>query len=286
MDHLTLLEELSEIYRSYPQICVEYMGESVLGKGIPVVRMGEGERVSVYVAGMGGNDHCGTALLLRWIKEYVSLLEGNRKICRFTADYLFQTRTVYVIPMLNPDGIDYACHGPEKDHVLYERVRAMNGGSDDFSAWRANGRGVDLRYNFREGFDEHRNTAFQRGILGGASEGFGGESPESEPEIGHFCNFLRYIQPDRLVLHVQEGERGLRCSTTAEREQRASELESIFSRMTGIGARGQEDALSQFIAHETAAVGCSLGLGVPRRGEDFALYGTLREFLFSAPTMI
>ncbi len=285
MDHFMLLEELSEIYRTYPKISVEYMGESVMGRGIPVVRMGEGDQISVYVGGMSGTDRCSTPLLMRWIGEYAALLEGNQRICRFSADYLFQTRTVYVIPMLNPDGVEYVRHGVDPSHVLYERILSMNGGQTDFSSWRANGRGVDLQYNFKEDFEEQRQLAAERGILGGAPEGFGGESPESEPEVGHFCNFLRYICPDHLVLHIREGDRGLRCVASSKREN-STVIESIFARMTGIGARGRVDAVSQFAAQQTSAMGCSISLGTPGQGNGFGIYAALREFLFSAPTLI
>ncbi len=286
MDHQALLEELSELYRTYPKLFIEYMGESVFNRGIPVVRMGEGEKTFLYLGGVSGTDRVSPRILLRWIREYAGLLEGKKRIFHCTADYLFQTRTVYVIPMLNPDGADYSLHGPGRDNVLYDRLLSMNGGREDFGSWRANGRGVDLRYNFSSAFENHRAEWEQKGILGGGPEGFGGESAESEPEIGHLCNFLRYFRPMQMILHLHEGERGLRCYAPKELLGRGEDIEGVFARMTGFGSRGEEDPVAACCAEEQQTMACSLGVGADGGDRGFALYTQLREFLFSVPTML
>ena len=43
----------------------------------------------------------------------------------------------------------------------------MNGGSEDFTRWQANVRGVDLNHNYDAGFDAYKQLEPSLGITGG-----------------------------------------------------------------------------------------------------------------------
>ncbi len=287
MDNRSYMEYLEALISEYPEISLTYLGESIMGRGIPMLTIGEGEKAYLYVSGQSGTDMVGSAILLRWVKEYASLYRGGRRIYRTRADYLYRTRTVYLVPMLNPDGAEYVRRGVGEDHLLYERLIGMNGGSADFSGWRANGRGVELSRNYGYGFTDRKREESERGILGGASCGYSGESSESEPEVGSLCNWIRYNEGLRMVLHLHEGDRSLRCVGALGSEPRTEGAENAFSRMIGIGSRGKEDPMTCFCAQEMGILGCSLGIGgASDRAELFSRYAEVRELLFCAPTMV
>ena len=110
--------------------------------------------------------------------------------------------------MLNPDGADYAIHGVKEDNPLRERVLKMNGRSEDFSRWQANARGVDLNHNYDAGFWEYKRLEAEQGIACGAPTRYSGEMPESEPETGALCRYIRFHQPFGAILtfHTQGEE--------------------------------------------------------------------------------
>ena len=61
---------------------------------------------------------------------------------------LYNKNRLSIVPMVNPDGVDLVLNGPSQEQK--EKLIAMNGGSSDFSGWKANIRGIDLITNFRQ----------------------------------------------------------------------------------------------------------------------------------------
>ena len=99
-------------------------------------------------------------------------------------------RTLHVVPMLNPDGIELAVHGLRADDPDYPRLCFYNDGSDDFSRWQSNYRGVDLNHNFDAGFAEGKALEPQNGIYGPGPTRFGGKAPFSEPETAALRGYV------------------------------------------------------------------------------------------------
>ncbi len=190
----------------------DVLTRSILGKEIPVFRLGQGKKTVVYVAGHSGTDSLLSAVLLDFLCDYLTQYEKKGKVFDTSLSYLFTERSILLVPLLNPDGVDYVLEGVFEDNPLCARVRHMNGG-DDFSTWRANARGVDLTHNYSTGFFAHKEWERRQGIISGAYEAYSGEYPESEPETAALCRLLRFLGEDILgVLDLQLGDGKLYCS--------------------------------------------------------------------------
>ena len=140
---------------------------SILGKQIPVFTLGNGKKAVVYVGGIKGNEALTSFFLLDFLRDCIKQSEKESRIYDVTVSYLLRERRIMVIPMLNPDGVGYATEGVREDNPLCARVLQMNG-TEDFSAWQANARGVELSHNFDAGFLSHKNLERAAGILSGA----------------------------------------------------------------------------------------------------------------------
>lgn len=214
IDHGVMMSVLDEFASRYPWISVTVLGESILGRHIPMVRLGDAEnegreaRRVLYIGAHHGMEWITTGLLLRFINEYGELVKSDGMAEGVRVSRLRDRCGIYIVPMLNPDGVDYAINGVSEDNVLRDRLLGMNGGSTDFSHWQANARGVDLNHNYNEGFAEYKEVEASLGILGGAPTRYAGESPESEPETAYLCNYLRFSAPFDavLTLHTQGEE--------------------------------------------------------------------------------
>ena len=114
------------------------LGRSILGRKIPLITLGEGKRAVVYVAAHRGTEAITTGVLLDFIADYLKQYERHATVFEYPLEYLFRERKIYIVPMLNPDGVSYVIDGVEEKNPLRERLLAMNGGSEDFSCWRAN----------------------------------------------------------------------------------------------------------------------------------------------------
>ena len=167
-------------------------GRSILGQTLWCFRLGAGAPRMLYVAGHHG---------MEW-------LTGNLLLA-FAASDAAQTieGTLYVAPCLNPDGAELQILGASPSSVLYERQVRMNGGSEDFSHWQSNARGVDLNHNYPAGFEEYRQIEESLGIFGGGPTRYSGEYPLSEPETAALACLTATLAPDAvLTLHTQGRE--------------------------------------------------------------------------------
>ena len=194
--------------------------------------------------------------------------------------------------MLNPDGVDYQIHGITEENPMYERLLRMNGNSKDFSKWQANARGVDLNHNYDFGFEEYKRA---HGVVEGAPTRYGGEMPESEPEVGHLCNFIRFRNDLRLILtlHTQGEEVYYRANGKCPAESNA-----IARRISALSGYRLCDAAGA-AAYGGLTDWAVSALGIPSftlecgRGTNplpmqcfFPIYASLREVFFTVPKMV
>ena len=80
--------------------------------------------------------------------------------------------------MVNPDGVNLVIDGPPEEMPYHNLVIEINGGSLDFSDWKANIRGVDLNLQFPANWEYEK----ARSPEGPAPRDYAGPYPLSEPE--------------------------------------------------------------------------------------------------------
>ncbi len=179
---------------------------SVLGKPIPLLRLGHGQKYLLYVGAHHGTEWLTSLLLLYFMDDLCDCRRTGRSAEGMSVEYLFRTRTLVFVPMLNPDGVDLSLLGQSAGGILADRQLKMNGGSVDFSRWQANARGVDLNHNYAAGFVDYKQLEREMGIGGGAPTRFSGESWESEPESGALAAYIRTLLPHAVYTFHTQGE--------------------------------------------------------------------------------
>ena len=181
------------------------LGESILSQPIDVYKIGTGRRKALIVGAHHAMEYLSASALFDLIDF---LLEKGARggICYgIDISYLLASVSFYIVPCLNPDGVDMHL-GVAPISPLRARQIRMNGGSDDFSEWQANARGVDLNHNYDYRFFEYKRIERERGIFAGRSK-YSGEHPESEPESRALASFTRVLAPSNVIsLHTQGAE--------------------------------------------------------------------------------
>ena len=280
----------------YPKIEFSTLGESVLGRSIPIITLGEGKKTFLYVGAHHGMEWMTSILLLRFINEYAEALKEGRRIYNAHIPYLFNERRIVVIPMLNPDGVSYAIDGIRVDNPLYARLERMNPEHPDYRRWQANARGVDLNHNYDWGFAEYKEMERAAGIYGGAPTRYSGECPESEPEVGYLCNYLRFNQPNVhavLTLHTQGEE--IYYMSGGEMTARSLSMAKALSRLCGyrlseVEGLAAHGGLTDWCIHSLGipsfTVECGKGENPLPLGEYFCVYAAMRQVFFEAPLLL
>ena len=183
---------------------IQSIGRSILGRDIDCFSFGRGKRRILLV----GAHHALESITANLLYAFTySMCSGKAELTSLFASYpramLLHSFTYFVIPCLNPDGIELRRHGAE-DTPLRARLERMSGG--DFSSWQANARGVDLNHNYNACFYEYKHIEKELDIKPGATL-YSGDYPESEPEVRCMANFVRTVCPSGIIsLHTQGGE--------------------------------------------------------------------------------
>ncbi len=293
-DHGQLIESIQRLSEKYPLLEIGYLGKSILGRSIPLLRLGHGKREVLYVGAHHGMEWITSSVLMRFVSEYCEQLQQNRPLYHISLPDLSRSHTIYIIPMLNPDGVEYQIHGIEESNPLFPRLLTMNGGSMDFSTWQANARGVDLNHNYDAEFVAYKRLEAENGICGGAPTRYSGEFPESEPEVAALCNFIRFHEGLRGVLtfhtqgeeiFYQSGGKAPRGSTILAR--RIAMLTGYcLSEAEGLASYGgltdwcvQKQDLPSF------TIECGKGKNPLPIKDYFSIYARLREMLFTLPIL-
>jgi len=129
---------------------------------------------------------------MKFIENFSRAYLTDSTIYGYDAKKLCKQVTLYIIPMMNPDGIDLVTGNVDRNSNIYKNYVsiARNFPQIQFSTgWKANFNGVDLNLQFPAGWNEARRIKFQQGYNRPAPRDFVGEGPLTEPESLALYNF-------------------------------------------------------------------------------------------------
>ena len=98
-----LYENLRTLKQSYPFIQTGSIGKSIMGKDIPFIRVGRGQKEVFYSASYHANEWITSLVLLEFLYDYCNAIQTNSTIWNFYARRLFNTVSIYIVPLVNPD---------------------------------------------------------------------------------------------------------------------------------------------------------------------------------------
>ncbi|RCW65894.1 M14 family metallopeptidase [Saliterribacillus persicus] len=173
-----MLEDIQQLVTIYPFIRQQIIGKSILEKDIIELQIGAGNRQKHINGSFHANEWITTPVIMRFINEYALALTNNASIRGLNLLPFFETNTLSLVPMVNPDGVDLVLNGAEAAGNLRDSVLTLNDGSTDFSGWKANINGVDLNNQYPALWD----TEAARKPTSPQPRDFPGYQPLTEPE--------------------------------------------------------------------------------------------------------
>ena len=201
-DYSKLVKDLNRLKELYPFLQVTPIGKTVLGKEIPEIIIGSGEKRVHYNGSFHANEWITSLVIMTFLNDYLLSLTNHRPLRGQHAFPLYQNTILSIVPMVNPDGVDLVLNGPPENEPWQKRVVEMNKGSTDFTEWKANIRGVDLNDQFpaRWELEKARNPNKP------GPRDYVGEKPLSEPEAIAMAELTRKKDFARVLAFHTQGE--------------------------------------------------------------------------------
>ena len=204
-----LYENLNTLKSMYPFLITGSAGKSVLGKNIPYVRIGRGQKEVFYSASIHANEWITSIVLLEFLYEYCYAFQNNSTIWGFSARRLFETVSIYIMPMVNPDGVDLVTGAIRPNSAEYKQAQKIASNFPDIpfvDGWKANIRGIDLNLQFPAGWQNAREIKYAQGFTQPAPRDFVGYGPLTEPEALAIYNFTLRHNFRLILSYHSQGE--------------------------------------------------------------------------------
>ncbi|MBT2729956.1 LysM peptidoglycan-binding domain-containing protein [Bacillus sp. ISL-75] len=201
-DYIKLMNDIKRLLEVYPFMQIPVIGKTVLGKKIPEIIIGTGEKRVHYNGSFHANEWITTSIIMTFLNDYLLALTNHNLIRGLPMFPLYQQSILSIVPMVNPDGVDLVLHGPPEIENWNKRVVDFNKGSTDFTDWKANIRGVDLNDQFpaRWELEKARNQTEP------GPRDFVGEKPLSEPEAMAMAKLIKKRDFVRVLAFHTQGE--------------------------------------------------------------------------------
>ena len=147
--HYDLMKQnIRELKRAYPFLEMKTAGYSVLGKPIPYIKIGNGEKQVLYHASIHANEWITSPVLMKFIDEASSAYVYDSNLLGFSARELLNNVTIHLCPMVNPDGVDLVTgflSNNSSGYRIAEKIASSYATIPFPDGWKANINGVDLK---------------------------------------------------------------------------------------------------------------------------------------------
>ncbi len=193
----------------YPFLSSRSLGRTAYGRSIPLLKMGEGRRSVLYNGSHHANEWITTPVLMKFVEEYAKAVSGGARILDRDAAALFRQTQLYVVPMVNPDGVDLVTGAVEEGTLEYDRAQdiAARFPAIEFpNGWKANLLGVDLNLNYPAGWEQARENKFALGFDQPSPRDFVGLAPLDQVESSAMARLTRELSPRLTLSYHSQGK--------------------------------------------------------------------------------
>ena len=198
------LEALGAAYRF---LQTELLARAAFGRPITGASMGRGDRRVLYSAAHHATEWLTATVLLKFLEDYAQALETAGTIGGVSARELYETAPIFLVPMVDPDGVDLVTGAVAEKEREQARALAEFYPNIPFpDGWKANLSGVDLNLHYPAGWLTAREIKFAQGYTRPGPRDFVGRFPLSQPEAQALADYTQRIDPELVIAWHSQGE--------------------------------------------------------------------------------
>ena len=173
------------LVKRYPFIRRRTIGQSVMGRPLELLIIGGGSKKVCYNASHHANEWITTPVLMKFLEQYAKAYVNRGRIDYEYAENLYNRCQLYVVPMVNPDGVDLVNSAIPENGYYYRQAARYSGYYPEIpfpSGWKANINGVDLNLNYPASWNLAREIKSGLGYTMPGPRDYVGVAPLSQPE--------------------------------------------------------------------------------------------------------
>ncbi len=203
-------ETVRALVRRYPSLRTELLGQTAFGRPLLTLVLGTGPRKVLFTAAHHANEWITAPVLLKFAEELAAAEEADGVLFGRSARSITEEATIYMVPLVDPDGVDLVVGAIEKGSVPYEIARSL---ADNYpqipfpEGWKANLLGVDLNLQYPAGWLQAREIKFSQGYTRPGPRDYVGRAPLGQLEARALAGYTEAVDPALvLALHTQGKE--------------------------------------------------------------------------------
>ena len=115
-------KNLIELNTAFPFLNIQVVGNSVMGKNLYVVKLGNGPNKVFYSGSFHANEWICSVVLMKFIEDYCDAFVNKTSLFNQYIPDLFNSTSIYIMPMVNPDGVNLVTGALPTTSYAYEKV--------------------------------------------------------------------------------------------------------------------------------------------------------------------
>lgn len=196
------VQDLIRLQELYPMIRLNSIGNSVMGKELYEIIIGNGPSEIHYNAAMHANEWITAGSLITFVNDYLLSITNSTPLNGQNVYPTYSTHTLSFVTMVNPDGVNLVLNGPPSEEPFRNQVLQINDYSTNFQGWKANINGVDLNKQFPALWE----VDAVQGPQSPAPRDYSGTAPLTEPEVIALADLTRARNFNQVVAFHTQGE--------------------------------------------------------------------------------
>lgn len=202
-------QAILEIVRTYPFCRTELLTSTAFQRPIRTLIIGTGPRIVLFTAAHHANEWITSYILLKYGEEFAEAIANGGLLGNEDGQALSNAVTVYMIPMVNPDGVDLVTGALQPGNIQYDLARRLSENYPQFpfpDGWKANLLGVDLNLNYPAGWLQAREIKFSQGFTLPGPRDYVGRAPLNQLETQALADYTELLDPELVLAYHTQGE--------------------------------------------------------------------------------
>lgn len=206
----TLCEQMiMQLVEKYPFCRTEILTRTAFQRPLRTLVIGTGPRKVLYSAAHHANEWITSLVLLKFAEELCEAIRSGGEIYEKSGQQISDTATIYMVPMVDPDGVDLVVGELAPGQIQYDQAQRLAKNYPDIpfpDGWKANLLGVDLNLNYPADWLQAREIKFGLGFTSPGPRDYVGRAPLNQFETRALAGYTEFLDPQLVLAYHSQGK--------------------------------------------------------------------------------